>query len=83
MQLNKKEWHSECNLPSKLSFTKIFFFFFLVHCGGRTAQYFVQVRMRLTQKTSIISIFISVDSTKEIATGVKGRNSELLSSSDS
>lgn len=39
--------------------------------------------MRLTQKTSIIIILISVDSTKEIATGVKGRNSELLSSSDS
>ena len=78
MQLNKKEWHSECNLPSKLSFTKI-----LVHCSGRTAQYFVQVHMRLTQKTSIISLLISVDSIKEIATGVKGRNSELFSSFDS
>lgn len=79
MQLNKKEWHSECNLPSKLSFTKIF----LVHCSGRTAQYFVLIHMRLTWKTSIISILISVDCIKEVATGVKGRNSELFSSFDS
>lgn len=39
--------------------------------------------MRLSQKTSIISILISMDLIKEIATGVKGRNSQLFSSFDS
>lgn len=56
------------------------FFSFLVHYIHRIAQYFVQVYMRLRQKTSIISILISMDLIKEIATGVKDRNSQLFSS---
>lgn len=56
---------------------------FLVHYSHRTAQYFVQVCMSLSQKTSIISILISMDLIKEKATGVKGRNSQLFSSFDS
>lgn len=59
------------------------FFFFLVHYIHRIAQYFVQVYMRLRQKTSVISILISMDLIKEIATSVKGRNSQLFSSFDS
>lgn len=81
MQLNKNEWFH--NVIYLASFLFQSFFFFLVHYICRTAQYFVQVSMRLSQKTSIISILISMDLIKEIATGVKGRNSQLFSSFDS